>query len=187
VERTNKKVIAVVGATRRRRSTRTASRQSIQGTRLTRNPAKHSELADEVIQADLNRPETLAAAFEGAHRVFLVTNFGEEGIDEVEQATAVVGAAKNAGVKHVVCPRCLMIRKPGFFHYPINLGLAGKMRNVKLASADCFYIREPILSWGKAKHSALRVYFGSVTCRVSFACSPSVRTCLRPEGQSTST
>src|SRR6266849_2953175 len=35
-----------------------------------------------------------------------------------------------------------MIRKPGFFHYPINLGLAGKMRNVKLASADCFHIRQ---------------------------------------------
>src|ERR1700731_3640529 len=27
-------------------------------------------------------------------------------------------------------------------HYPINLGLAGKMRNVKLASADCFHIRQ---------------------------------------------
>src|SRR5580692_11989034 len=35
-----------------------------------------------------------------------------------------------------------MIRKPGYFHYPINLGLAGKMRNVKLASADCFHIRQ---------------------------------------------
>src|ERR1700676_2759610 len=35
-----------------------------------------------------------------------------------------------------------MIRKPGFFHYPTNLGLAGKMGNVKLASADHFHIRE---------------------------------------------
>src|SRR6266849_4791486 len=35
-----------------------------------------------------------------------------------------------------------MIRKPGFFHYPINLGLAGKMRNVKLAAADRVYIRQ---------------------------------------------
>src|ERR1700704_1965344 len=35
-----------------------------------------------------------------------------------------------------------MIRKPGFFHYTINLGLAGKMRNVKLASADRFHIRQ---------------------------------------------
>src|SRR5216683_565549 len=35
-----------------------------------------------------------------------------------------------------------MIRKPGFFHYPINLGLAGKMRNVELAAADRVYIRQ---------------------------------------------
>src|SRR5260370_9172852 len=35
-----------------------------------------------------------------------------------------------------------MIREPGFFHYPINLGLAAKMGNVKLASADRFHIRQ---------------------------------------------
>ena len=33
---------------------------------LSRNPDKHRELADEVVKADLNRPETLKAAFEGA-------------------------------------------------------------------------------------------------------------------------
>src|SRR5882724_5000238 len=33
-----------------------------------------------------------------------------------------------------------MIRKPSFFHYPINLGLAGEVRNVELAPADRFYI-----------------------------------------------
>ncbi len=32
---------------------------------LSRNPGKHRELADEVVKADLNRPETLEAAFEG--------------------------------------------------------------------------------------------------------------------------
>src|SRR5882724_669806 len=35
-----------------------------------------------------------------------------------------------------------MIRKPGFFHYPINLGLAGKVRNVELAAADRVCIRQ---------------------------------------------
>src|SRR6266852_2129327 len=35
-----------------------------------------------------------------------------------------------------------MIRKPGFFHYPINLGLPGKVGNVELAAADRFYIRQ---------------------------------------------
>src|SRR5882724_8160276 len=35
-----------------------------------------------------------------------------------------------------------MIRKPGFFHSPINLGLAGKVRNTELAAADRVYIRQ---------------------------------------------
>src|SRR5258708_9718029 len=35
-----------------------------------------------------------------------------------------------------------MIRKPGFFHYPINSGLVGKVRNVELAAADRFHIRQ---------------------------------------------
>ena len=40
---------------------------------LSRNPRKHRELGDEVVEANLDRPETLKAAFEGAHGVFLVT------------------------------------------------------------------------------------------------------------------
>ena len=55
---------------------------------LSRNPGKHRDLAAEVVRADLNRPETLQAAFEGAHGIFLVTNFWEQGTDEAKQATA---------------------------------------------------------------------------------------------------
>src|ERR1700730_2413539 len=33
-----------------------------------------------------------------------------------------------------------MMREPRFLHYPINLGLAGKVGNVALAAADRFYI-----------------------------------------------
>lgn len=113
MERTNKKLIAVVGATGQQggavvRALKAGNqfkgqfKGQFKVRALTRNPAKHRELADEVIQADLNRPETLAAAFEGAHGVFLVTNPWGEGSDEVEQATAAVHAAKNAGVKHFV-------------------------------------------------------------------------------------
>jgi uncharacterized protein YbjT (DUF2867 family) len=69
---------------------------------VTRNPGKHRELADEVVEADLNRPETLKAAFEGVHGVFLVTNFQEAGADEVKQATAAVRAARDAGVNHFI-------------------------------------------------------------------------------------
>ena len=105
MEPTNKKLIAVVGATGQQggavvRALQAGNHFKVRA--LTRHPAKHRELADEVIQADLNRPETLKPAFAGAHGAFLVTNFLEHGTDELKQATAVVRAAKDAGVKHFV-------------------------------------------------------------------------------------
>ncbi|MGU7780359.1 NmrA/HSCARG family protein [Burkholderia sp. PU8-34] len=69
---------------------------------LTRNPDKRPKLGDEVVLADFNRPETLKAAFAGAHGVFLVTNSWEAGADEPEQAHAAVNAAKEAGVQHLI-------------------------------------------------------------------------------------
>ena len=105
MERSNKKLIAVVGATGQQggavvRALQAGNQFKVRA--LTRNPAKHREVADEVIQADLNRPETLRAALEGAHGVFLVTNPWEQSTNEVEQATAAIRAAKDAGVKHFV-------------------------------------------------------------------------------------
>jgi uncharacterized protein YbjT (DUF2867 family) len=102
---TDKKLIAVVGATGQQggavvRVLRAGNHFKVRA--LTRNPAKHRELADEVVEADLNRPETLKSAFAGAHGVFLVTNFQEHGAEELKQATAAVHAAKDAGVKHLV-------------------------------------------------------------------------------------
>ena len=35
-----------------------------------------------------------------------------------------------------------MIRKPGFSHYPIKLGLTSKVGNVEFAFADRFYVRQ---------------------------------------------
>src|SRR2546423_12408053 len=101
----DRKLIAVVGATGQQggavvRALQTSGQFKVRA--LTRNPGKHRELAEEVIEADLDRPETLKAAFEGAHGVFLVTNFWEQGTDELKQATAVVRAAKAAGVQHFV-------------------------------------------------------------------------------------
>ena len=138
MERTNKKLIAVVGATGQQggavvRALQAGAQFKVRA--LTRNPAKHSELADEVIQADLNRPETLTAAFEGAHGVFLVTNVWEKGADEVEQATAAVLAAKDAGVKHFVwstLPDVDAISR-GKFHVPHFTGKAKVDRIVKEA------------------------------------------------------
>src|SRR5580658_10586136 len=100
----DEKIIAVIGATGHHggavvRALQTSGQFKVRA--LTRNPGKHRELADEVVAADLNRPETLKAAFEGAHGVFLVTNSWEQGTDELKQASAAIRAAKNAGVKHL--------------------------------------------------------------------------------------
>jgi uncharacterized protein YbjT (DUF2867 family) len=102
----NKKLIAVVGATGQQgggvlRALKGSGQFKVRA--LTRNPDKHRELAEEVVEADLDRPETLKAAFEGAHGVFLVTNwFQEAGTGELKQAVAAVRAAKDAGVKHLI-------------------------------------------------------------------------------------
>src|ERR1700704_4556702 len=74
----NKKLIAVIGATGHQgggviRALKAGGQFKVRA--LTRNPGQHHDLADEVIEADLNRPETLAAAFKGAHGIFLVTTF----------------------------------------------------------------------------------------------------------------
>lgn len=101
----SKKLIAVIGATGQQGGSVVRALQA-QGQfkvrALTRHPDKHRGLADEVVEADLDRPETLKAAFAGAHGVFLVTNFWEQGTDEVTQATAAVRAAKEAGVRHFI-------------------------------------------------------------------------------------
>ena len=101
----NKKLIAVIAATGQQgggvlRALQASGEFKVRA--LTRNPDKRRQLADEVVKADLDRPETLEAAFKGAYGVFLITNFREKGTDELKQATAAVRAAKDAGVKHFV-------------------------------------------------------------------------------------
>jgi uncharacterized protein YbjT (DUF2867 family) len=100
-----KKLIAVVGATGHQGGAVVRALQAdgqFKVRALTRNPAKHPQLADEVVLADLDRPETLKVAFAGAHGIFLVTNFGEPGTNESKQAVAAVHAAKDAGVQHFI-------------------------------------------------------------------------------------
>jgi uncharacterized protein YbjT (DUF2867 family) len=135
---TNKKLIAIVGATGQQggavlRALQAGNQFNVRA--LTRNPAKHRDLGDEVVQADLNHPETLKPAFEGAHGVFLVTNFQEHGADELKQATAAIRAAKDAGVKHIVwstLPDVEAISR-GKFHAPHFTGKAKVDRIVKEA------------------------------------------------------
>ena len=77
----DRKLIAVIGATGQQggavvRALQAGGQFTVRA--LTRNPGKHRELAEEVVEADLDRRETLKAAFEGAHGVFLVTFFGKK-------------------------------------------------------------------------------------------------------------
>jgi uncharacterized protein YbjT (DUF2867 family) len=70
---TGKKLIAVVGATGQQggavvRALQASNQFKVRA--LTRNPAKHRSLADEVVEADLNRPGTLASAFDGRMAYF---------------------------------------------------------------------------------------------------------------------
>jgi uncharacterized protein YbjT (DUF2867 family) len=100
-----KKLIAVFGATGNQgagvvRALKARGRFHVRA--LTRDPGKYQGVADEVVAADLDRPETLAKALAGAHGVFLVTNFWQEGTDEIQQATAAIQAAKAAGVHHLI-------------------------------------------------------------------------------------
>jgi uncharacterized protein YbjT (DUF2867 family) len=100
-----KKVIAVIGATGHQggavlRALRAGGQFQVRA--LTRNPGKHRDLADEVVEADLNNPDTLQPAFAGSHGVFLVTSSALEGTDEFTQGTAAVRAAKAAGVEHFI-------------------------------------------------------------------------------------
>jgi uncharacterized protein YbjT (DUF2867 family) len=100
-----KKVIAVIGATGQQgggvvRALKAGGTFKVRA--LSRHPDQHRGLADEVAEADLNRPDTLAAGFRSACGVFLVTNFWAPGADEVREATAAVRAAKDAGVNHLI-------------------------------------------------------------------------------------
>lgn len=138
MESTDKKVIAVVGATGQQggavvRALQAGNQFKVRA--LTRNPAKHRGLADEVVEADMNRPETLRSAFGGAYGVFLVTNFQEHGTSELQQATAAVSAAKEAGVKHFIwstLPDAEAISK-GKLHVPHFTGKAKVDRIVREA------------------------------------------------------
>src|SRR5947199_1623158 len=134
----SKKLVAVIGATGQQGGAVVRALQA-QGQfkvrALTRNPGKHRGLADEVVEADLDRPETLKAAFAGAYGVFLVTNFWEQGTDELKQATAAIRAAPDAGVKHFVWSTLPDVEaiSGGKFHVPHFTGKAMIDRIVKEA------------------------------------------------------
>lgn len=113
---------------------------------ITRDGAKAEGLADEVVEADLSKSETLAAAVDGAHGVFLVTNFwAGTDIDELAQGEAVVKAAKIAGVKHFIWSTLPNIEQisGGMFDVPHFTGKAKVDDVVAAADFDHYTFVEP--------------------------------------------
>jgi uncharacterized protein YbjT (DUF2867 family) len=79
---------------------RLLSRAGIATRALVRNPKRTQNLPDITwITGDLARPETLASAFEGAQKLFLLTSYYE---DMIELQRNAIAAARAAGVTHVV-------------------------------------------------------------------------------------
>lgn len=111
---TDKKIIAVLGATGAQggglaRAILNDESSPFAVRALTRNPesdkAKELEkLGAEVVAADVENPESIKKAFEGAYGAFCVTFFWEHFSPEKElnHARAMAQAAKHAGLKHVI-------------------------------------------------------------------------------------
>ncbi len=109
-----KKIIAVVGATGAQGGGLVRAMLSDKGgpfaaRAITRNvdSDKAKELAKlgaEVVSADVDDPESLKSAFEGAYGAYCVTFFWEHFSPEKEmaQARALAQAAKHAGLEHVI-------------------------------------------------------------------------------------
>ncbi len=87
---------------------------------ITRNPENYQGEADEVVAANLNEVDSLVKAFDGAYGVFVVTNFWEQGTDEISQAKNAITAAKAAGIKHFIWSTLPNVEEisGGKFHVP---------------------------------------------------------------------
>ncbi|KAL7939283.1 hypothetical protein V8C35DRAFT_286224 [Trichoderma chlorosporum] len=101
-------------------------------TRDVNKPAA-KRLADkgvELVVADMSSASSVAPAVEGAHTVFLVTNFWESmsADTEVSQGRAVVDASKTAGVQHIIFSSLIDATKASSGRLPNISHFDGKAR-----------------------------------------------------------
>ncbi len=108
------KIIAVVGATGAQggglaRAILSDSESPFSVRAITRKPNSENaqslaKMGAQVVQADLDDPESLKKAFSGCYGAFCVTNFWEHfsAEKEKEQAKNLAKAAKAAGLQHVI-------------------------------------------------------------------------------------
>ena len=145
----SKRIIAVAGATGAQGGGVVRALQERGGyivRALTRNPAKAVGLADEVVEADFDRPETLRQAFEGVSGVFANTNsFAGPDTDEIAQGKAMVDAAKAASVTHFIWSTLPNVAEisGGTFQVPHFTNKAQVDGLVEAAGFDYFTFVEP--------------------------------------------
>jgi uncharacterized protein YbjT (DUF2867 family) len=112
---------------------------------ITRNPDNYTGQANEVVKGDLTDPNSLAAAFKGAHGVFVVTNFWG-GADEIAQGKNAVQAAKDAGVNHFIWSTLPHVEKisDGKYDVPHFTGKAKVDELVKEAGFESYtFVQAP--------------------------------------------
>ena len=109
-----KRIIAVAGATGAQggglvRAILSGREEGFSARALTRNPDSEkaralAKLGAEVVAADLDNPDSVRKAFDGAYGAYCVTFYWEHFSPEKElaQAGIMAKAAKQAGVKHVI-------------------------------------------------------------------------------------
>ncbi len=113
-----KKTIVVIGATGRQgRGVVRALKQKTDFIvrAVTRNADRYQGEADEVVSANLNDLDSLLAAFAGAYGVFAVTNFWEQGTDEISQAKNAIAAAKARNIQQFIKSECYMLKKTNMY------------------------------------------------------------------------
>ena len=102
---------------------------------LVRDETKAQSVRDsgaEVVIGDLDDPDTLAAAFEGVSKLFLLT---APNPNAATQAGNAITAASQAGVSHVVRLSALFIQEDG----PARVGRAHAVTERELKSSDLPY------------------------------------------------
>ncbi len=121
-----KPIIVVTGATGRQGSAllRQMDRTRWQPRAISRNPDAPraralTAMGIEVVRGDLNDPESLRPALDGAYGVFSVQDYWEHGFDgEVRQGKNLADVANAAGVRHFVYTSVgAAERDPGVRHY----------------------------------------------------------------------
>ncbi|KAM0477759.1 hypothetical protein ACHAPX_005523 [Trichoderma viride] len=105
------------------------------------NAQKLASMGVEMVTADMSSAQSVAPAVQGAHTVFLVTNFWESMSADIEisQGKAVVDASKAASVQHIIFSSLINVNKasggrlPNISHFDGKAAIEEYIRHSGLA------------------------------------------------------